>query len=244
MNPYLSVVFPAYNEQQRIGNALFKTADFFKEWNQQIEIIIVENGSTDETMKTAVDACLEISRETNNLVFRFESTDKGKGNACRWGLKVARGYMILITDVDLSTPIIESTMLLAKIVNGGYDLAVGSRKLPNSVVCGMGSRRKLTSGAFSGLAGLLTPGIKDTQCGFKLLTKRSAEMIEPLLTIGGFAWDVELIHVAIQLGLDVVEVPVSWTHDARSTVNVGRDSLLMARDLINIGLASALGEYS
>lgn len=241
--PYLSVIFPAYNEGVRLPPSLREAAWYFKDWPEPVEIIVIENGSNDATYDVAVAASLEIARVGSNLTIRLDHSAPGKGYACRKGIEIADGRYILITDVDLSTPIFETARLIAAIRNDGAALAIGSRKLPRSVVTGLNKRRDLTSKGFTALAGSLTPGIKDTQCGFKMITNEAARWIEPLLTLGGFAWDVELIHVAMQLGYKVLEVPVQWVHDADSRVNIFRDSIKMAGDLIRIRRNSALGRY-
>lgn len=244
-NPVLmTIVFPAYNESLRIRTALLKTAEFVRKTKGNFEVIIVENGSTDNTYKIAVDTAFEIAREQNvgNLAIRVERSTPGKGSALREGMRLSKGKYILLTDVDLSTPLREVYRLLAK-NRDGTELTIGSRKLPRSIVVGRKADRKFVGTVFGWLTTLLTPGIRDTQCGFKLINRQLLERILPLLTIDGFAFDVELIFVARQLGYFVKEVPVYWEHDPHSTVKIIPDSFKMARDIIKIAHNHATGLY-
>jgi len=239
----LSIIFPAYNEEQRIYTALVKTAQFAVKNNpHNIEVIVVENGSTDRTYARAMDVALGISvKPIHNLAIRIEQSRPGKGSALKYGMYLSKGKNVLLTDVDLSTPLMTLDRMYSYIPPA--DVVIGSRNLPASAVIGRSKQREVTGKTFSILASLLVPGIKDTQCGFKLLTRKAVETIGPLLTIDGFAFDVELLYIARRLGLDVAEVPVTWIHDPLSTVRVIPDSLKMARDLIRIKLNHATGSY-
>lgn len=240
----MTIVFPAYNESLRIRTALIKTAEFVKKTKGNFEVIVVENGSTDNTYGKAIDTALEIVREQNisNLAIRVEKSTPGKGSALREGMRLSTGRYVLLTDVDLSTPLREVYRLLAK-NRKGSDLAIASRKLPASIVVGRSPDRKFTGAVFGWFTSLLTPRIRDTQCGFKLINRDPLETILPLLTLDGFAFDVELIFVARRLGYIVKEVPVYWEHDPRSTVKILPDSFKMARDLMKIVYNYATGHY-
>lgn len=242
----MTIVFPAYNESLRIRNALLKTAEFVKRTKGNFEVIVVENGSTDNTYEMAIDTTFKITREQNiyNLAVRVEKSTPGKGSALREGMRLSKGKYILLTDVDLSTPLREVYRLLGK-VRDGADLAIGSRKLPASIVVGRKADRKFIGSVFGWFTSLLTPGdpIRDTQCGFKLINRDLLETILPLLTIDGFAFDVELIFVARKLGYIIKEVPVYWKHDPHSTVKIIPDSFKMARDLMKIVYNDATGLY-
>jgi len=240
----MSIVFPAYNEMSRIQNALDQSAEFFKHWSTlNFEIIVVENGSTDNTYHYALELALNIARQPiNNVSIRVERSSKGKGSALRLGMELAKGEYILLTDVDLSTPI-NNVMQLITGTTSGADLVIGSRNMKESVVIGRSANRRLFGNVFGTLARVLTPGITDTQCGFKLLTNKACKAIFPLMTLDGFAFDVELLFIARKLGYYILEVPVLWTHNPESKVNVIPDSLKMARDLVKIISNNALGRY-
>lgn len=239
---YISVIFPAYNEAARIQAAIYKTAHWFAGSGWDVEIIVVNNGSTDGTREIATAAALEVLADkmaTGNITFRLLDSDKGKGAAIKKGLKNAAGTWTLITDVDLSTPIMEVGRLIkAALVPPAAELVIGSRKLKRSLVLGFGIKRRFTSWVFSIMARLLTPvpsWIHDTQCGFKLISGDAARDLAEVITLDGFAFDVELLAAARLKGYRIREVPVIWSHDPTdSKVKIIRDSLAMAGDLFKI----------
>jgi len=237
----MSIVFPAYNEMSRIQNALEQSTEFFKHWSTlNFEIIIVENGSTDNTYQYALDLAHNLGN--NNVSIRVDRSTKGKGSALRLGMELAQGEYILLTDVDLSTPI-DNIMRLLNGVASGADVVIGSRNMKESIVVGRSTDRRLAGNVFGTFARILTPGITDTQCGFKLLTNKAYKMIGPLMTLDGFAFDVELLFIARKLGYHIIEVPVLWTHNPESKVNLVADSFKMARDLVKIVSNNVLGRY-
>lgn len=239
--PYISVIFPAYNEAERIRTAIFGVVDQFRDFKADIEILVINNGSTDKTRQVATAAALDAlqeARKTGHITFRLLDSRKGKGAAVRAGLAAAAGTWILISDVDLATPLREvHKMIRAAQQDPPADLVIGSRKLKGSLVLGFGIKRRITSGIFSLLARILTPvpaWIHDTQCGFKLLTAAAAADLWPRLQLDGFTYDVELLAAARLNGYRIREVPVIWTHDTDSRVNVLTDSVNMAADLLVI----------
>lgn len=241
----LTVIFPAYNEAQRIGQAIGRAVSYFSNrYDGDVEIMVVENGSTDNTLEIAGLAFLRAAeawpgRRISNLSYTAQRSAKGKGNAIRHGMKHAAGKEILITDVDLATPLYE----IEKLQRCQADLAVGSRRLAGAEVVGLGIGRRISSAIFSIMAWPLTPGIRDTQCGFKLITSDAAKTLLPALTLGGYAFDVELIHAALVNKMRVGEVAVAWRHDERSKVNVISDAATMAAHLFDIAAKHAKGEY-
>jgi len=243
-NPvFATIVFPAYNETERIETALRKTAEFIKRSRGNWEVIVIENGSTDNTYEKTMDIALEIVHEgIPNMAVRLLRSSPGKGSALRLGMEQSRGEHILLTDVDLSTPLREVWRLLGE-RRKGYDVVIGSRNMPTSLVIGRSADRKITGRVFNGLTSILTPGIRDTQCGFKMLSRNVVKKITPLMIIDGFAFDVELLFLARQLGFSISEVGVHWEHDPRSTVRVVPDSLKMARDVIRIAINYVSGSY-
>jgi len=245
MNPvFITIVFPAYNESARICTALWKVANYVKTVRDNWEVIVVENGSNDDTYETAIDTAIDIAREPiHNIAVRVERSTPGKGSALRYGMALSKGKYVLLSDVDLSTPIREVTRLLGYAIRDGRGVVIGSRNMSTSLVLNRGRDRKFIGFLFNKLTSLLVPGIRDTQCGFKLLSREAVESITPFLTIEGFAIDVELLFVARLLGYDIAEVGVQWEHDTRTTVRVIPDSLKMARDLGRIAVNYASGIY-
>jgi dolichyl-phosphate beta-glucosyltransferase len=157
----------------------------------------------------------------------------------------ARGDLRLFSDADLSTPI-EEVELLAAAVRGGADVAIGSRRLPDSRIgVPQPLSRRIMGGLFSWCARtLLVPGIRDTQCGFKLFTADATRRLFARQRIEEFGFDVELLWLARRLGLRVAEVPVTWHDDPRSTVRPLADATRMLRDLARIRLADRRGWYA
>lgn len=230
-----TVVFPAYNESSRLRESMLQVADWTKDKCFNTELIVVENGSTDNTYEIAIDTAFEIARAPyHEIAVLVDRADPGKGSALRHGMRMAKGKYVLLSDVDLSTPIQYTPALLGEMSRNDAGIAIGSRNVSGSVVVGRGTDRGIAGSAFHLLTSLLVPGIKDTQCGFKLLSRDALDQIIDHLFVDGFSFDVELLYVARKLGIGIAEVPVYWKHDPRSTVRVVPDSLKMARDLVRI----------
>jgi dolichyl-phosphate beta-glucosyltransferase len=248
-NTNLSIIFPAYNEAARIRPALLKTVDYLATWRLpfdfRAEIIVILNGCTDNTREIVTETYLEIARKPyHDITLRLDNSRPGKGAAIRRGLNISRGRYILVTDVDLSTPLEEMPRLLQSAA-ANQCIVIGSRRMPGATVKGREGIRAAAAWVFSYFfTRPLVPGIKDTQCGYKVFTQAAARKIAPLATLDGFAIDVELLHIARRLGIGIVEIPVKWTHDKNSTVRVLRDSARMARDIFIIGRNSLTGCYT
>jgi len=244
MTKKLSLIFPAYNEAARLPRCLETAVEYFRVQPWDTEIIVIENGSTDNTYSLALELMLEAARQPyHNLTYKVNRSQPGKGFACREGVKVATGDFILISDVDLSTPLSEVYKLLAAHNDTQADFIIGSRRAPGGLVLGRSWDRKLAGWLFSGLVRTLAPGIKDTQCGFKLITSQAANKIRPLMTIGGFSFDVEMIYLARRLGYSVKEIPVNWVHDYDSKVRPITDGANMALEIITIWHNILNGSY-
>ena len=235
----LSVVVPVFNESRRL-EILFAALDSEADRQarlaglQLVEIVIVDDGSTDETPKL-----LEArkSLDPRLSVIRFER-NRGKGAAVRCGVLAATSPYVLVTDVDLSTPLSELAALKAALE--GNDLAIGSRGLPSSrIPVHQPRHRELMGQSFNIVLRLLT-GLpyRDTQCGFKLFRSQSTRVLFELQRIEGFAFDAELCLNASRLGLRVAEVPVAWSDNRDTKVKLLRSSSRMALDLLRIWLAA------
>lgn len=220
MAPTLSLIVPAYNEARRLPRLLDVVAhrareDFHAAGLALTEVVIVDDGSTDETASIA-DRAPDPVR-----VVRLPQPNAGKGRALSEGIRSAHGELALLTDVDLSTPLVDVGPLHEAIVRGA-DIAVGSRAATQGSSTGTPALRRIGSRAFN-LAVRMTTGlrIRDTQRGFKLLR---VDAVRPLCgdrIVDGFAWDVELLVRAQRAGLSVVEVPVRYEHDSDSRVHSG-----------------------
>lgn len=203
--PYLSVVIPAYNEQERLR----KHGPELKRWltgkGWSHEIIVVNDGSRDGTAEMA-----------RALGFRLIDLqpNRGKGGAVKAGMLAAAGRYVLFTDADQSTPISEAEKLLAKL-ESGYEVAIGSRAAAGAQVEQGQAWYRALAGKLFGVATrwLCLRGIADTQCGFKAMTREAAQRVFPQVTSDTAIFDIEMLLVATREGYRIAEVPVRWVHD-------------------------------
>ena len=221
---HLSVVVPAYNEERRLPATLSRLAAYLREQSYDWEIIVVDDGSEDRTAE-AVSA-IDLPQLG---ILRLAHC--GKGAAVRQGMLAARGRYRLLCDADLAVPPDFVARLLPP-HGPNAEIVIGSREAANARRFGEPPSRHLLGRVFNVLTRLLVaPAIADTQCGFKLFTARAAETLFPLQTVGGFAFDAELLFLARRLGLDVQEVGVDWHYGSGSKVRPGRDSWRMLVDV-------------
>ena len=238
---YLSVVIPAHDEAERIGPTLERVLDYLSRQAYTWEVVVVDDVSRDATAE--VVASFQQREPRLRLVQR--SGQPGKGAAVQAGMLAARGRRVLFSDADLSTPIAEVEKLLATIENEHYDIAFGSRALPQSDLrVRQPWYREAMGRTFNLMVRLVAlHGFRDTQCGFKLFRREVAQELFRRQTITGFAFDVEILFMAVKRGLRVKEAPVTWINSPRSKVDPVRDSLRMMRDMSGIRVKSVLGLY-
>ena len=237
---YLSVIIPAYNEEQRIGNTLRVIQAYLRRQPYAAEIIVVDDGSQDGTasLVRAFDAAPPSIRMFQN------GRNRGKGFSVRQGFSHARGEYLLFSDADLSTPIDEAETLLAAL-QGSCAIAIGSRALPGSrVEVHQPWYRESMGRLFNVLVqALAVPGMHDTQCGFKCFRREAALAICQRMTTERFGFDVEMLYLARRLGYRVREVPVVWRNSPQSRVRVWQDSMFMIHELLRIRWNSVCGRY-
>ncbi|HVR28676.1 MAG TPA: dolichyl-phosphate beta-glucosyltransferase [Thermoanaerobaculia bacterium] len=228
--PELSVVVPAYNEEARLAVTLPAILDYLEATRRSFEVLVVDDGSSDATARVAQSFAgrgVKAIRMPRN---------RGKGAALRTGVLASRGDRVLLTDADLSTPISELERLERHL--GGVEMVFGSRAVegaridhPQPVL------RQWMGKTFNLMIRLLVAGgIRDTQCGFKLLDGPAARAVFADLRLDGFAYDVELLWLARRRGLRVAEVGVTWSHSPDSRVHLITDSIRMALDVLRIRL--------
>jgi dolichyl-phosphate beta-glucosyltransferase len=227
----LSVVVPAYNEQTRIVLTLRRILDFLEAHHPASEVIVSDDGSTDDTPRIVE----ELARSSPRLRLLRDPVNRGKGAAVRRGVMAAQGEWILFSDADLSTPIEEVDKLL---VYGklGADIVIGSRGLSESDIrTRQPLPRELMGRGFNVIVrSVLLGGFRDTQCGFKLFRKQAAHELFPQLTVDGFAFDVEVLLLAKERRLRIDEVPVVWYHAPNSKVSPVTDAARMFGDLVKL----------
>ena len=229
----LSIVVPAYNESGRLPGSLQRMREFFDAAGEEYEVIVVDDGSADETYGGSV----AMAQEWPQLrVMRFER-NRGKGAAVRAGMLAARGEHRLFSDADLSTPLDELSKLRSHL-RGETTVAIASRALAESQIdVHQQKRRELMGRTYNRLLQLLVlPGIHDSQCGFKVFTAEAATAcFEPLRTMR-FGFDAEVLLRAKARGWRIAEVPVRWKHVEASRVNSVRDASRMLFDLVLLRL--------
>jgi dolichyl-phosphate beta-glucosyltransferase len=224
----ISVVVPAYNEERRLPPTLINMIDYMDEHHPSHEIIIVDDGSTDSTAEVVTK--FEKIRPTIRLI-RL-ARNQGKGHAVRMGVLNSKGARIVFADADGATPIEELPRLL-KALHDGAQVAIGSRAAQSTETTVKTSwYRKYPGRIFNFFVNnVVLPGIKDTQCGFKIFTAPAAQFIFSRQKADRFSFDVELLFLATRAGMKISEVPVNWTNVPGSKVNVLVDGLKMLRDV-------------
>lgn len=236
--PDISVVIPAFNETERlvptIGAIASEMSDLGLEW----ELIIADDGSTDNTVAIAEDLGFV------NLRVLKTPVNGGKGSAVRRGMAAARGKKILFTDADNSTPIEEIQSLITKIDEEGYDIAIGSRAFSGGSEANKSPFRQLLSNGLRWMVrSVFSIRVHDSQCGFKLYTREAADMLVMAQTIMGFSFDLEHLYLAQKYDLRIAEVPVSWVDAPGSKVNARKEIQRFIRDLFKIKLNDWRGNY-
>ncbi len=232
--PFLSVVIPAYNESLRLPHTLGRSVAFLESWHQTWEILVVDDGSTDDTV-----AVVERQHVRDARVRVLRARHGGKGSAVRAGMLAATGKWRLFADADLSMDLSE----LPKFFDEPTDVAIASREAPGAQRIGEPLTRHMV-GRFFNLCvrTVVVPGIHDTQCGYKLFSDSAARMLFPMSCVDGFAFDVELLFLAQRAGLRVREVPIVWRHKPGSRVRM-RTGLQAFAQLLEIRRNALAGRY-
>ena len=235
--PFLSVIIPAYNEEQRLPRSLDKIIAWTQTVPYAIEILIVENGSQDRTTAVAES----YARQYPGL--RVFHSAKGKGAAVQEGMTQGRGDYLFICDSDLSMPIAEVEKFLPPQLVG-CDVAIGSREAPGAVRYNEPSYRHLMGRVFNLIVRVMAiPGFQDTQCGFKLFKREAAHDVFRFQTITGWTFDVEALFIARRRGYRIAEVPINWYFNADSRIDPLRDTWRMFWDVVRIRINGLRGVY-
>lgn len=236
--PFLSIVIPAYNEQNRIITTIGAIASHISDLGFPWELILADDGSKDSTVQLCNDLGLV------NLRVLTTPKNGGKGNAVQRGMLAAKGKYVLFTDADNSTPIEEASKLLVKLDKEGYDVAVGSRAVEGADEGKKNLlRRTLSYGLRWIVKHILKIGVKDTQCGFKMYTAAAARHLHTKQTIMGFSFDLEILFLASRYGYKIAEVPVTWIDAPGSKVDTKKEVQRFLRDLMKIWSNDLKGLY-
>jgi dolichyl-phosphate beta-glucosyltransferase len=227
--PFLSIIIPALNEALRLPESLRKIDAFLQQQPYRAEVIVVENGSTDDTV-----GVVRAFMQDHPYVRLFAGEPRGKGRAVRRGMLEARGAYRFLCDADLSMPIEEVNNFLPPKLEG-YDVIIGSREAK-------GARRynepwhRHFMGRINNLIIKLfaVRGFEDTQCGFKAFTARAAQDLFSVSVINGIGFDVEILFLAQKRGYRIAEVPINWYFDPDSRMRLVKDSLGILREIFAI----------
>ena len=235
---YLSVVIPAYNEERRLPETLDAVRSFLDTKRYAWEIVVADDGSDDATAAIVAGAWGDDER-----VKLVRLPHRGKGWAVKNGMLAAGGRYRFLCDADLSMPIDLLDRLLPE-SGAPSHIVIGSREAPGARRIGEPRRRWLMGRVFNAMTRILaTPGISDTQCGFKVFHANAAETLFALQTLDGFAFDAEILFLARRRGFDVVEVGIDWHYRSESKVRPIRDGWRTLRDLVIIRYRWLAGRY-
>jgi len=233
----ISVVIPAYNEERRIGKTLRKVIKYLNKKRHDYEIIVVDDGSRDDTAKVVGFF------RNKRLMLLQNRKNCGKGFSIKRGMLAARKKYLLFSDADLSTPIEELEKFVK--LKDKYDILIGSRALKRSEIRIKQPFYRVMMGKVFNLMVNLTVvrGIKDTQCGFKLFKKDAAKRIFRKQAFRGFGFDVEILFIAKKYGYSIKEIPIVWTNSPDTKVSAIKDSIRMFADLLRIRVNDLRGKY-
>ena len=243
MKPDVSIVIPAYNESQRMADPLRVILGFIADNKLNVEVIVVDDGSSDDTSQVAERAFAEAPNIASQVI-RYEQ-NRGKGFAVKTGLLAANADVALFTDADLSTPITEMPKLVDPIKAGEFDVTFGSRALDRSLIGTHQPWRREQGGKVMNLIirTMSRLPFADTQCGFKAFNMSKFRPLLDRMTIDRFGFDVEFLFVAAHNGLRLAEIPVRWNDVEGSKVSVFRDTRRMISELSQIRRNGRRGQY-
>ena len=237
-NPLLSIIIPAYNEENRLPGTLDKIFDFLKAQTYEAEVLVVENGSHDRTLELAREyasrySCLGV----------FHEKQRGKGLAVRRGMLEAQGEYRIFCDADLSMPIDMVNAFIPPSLPD-MDIAIASREAPGAVRYNEPIYRHLIGRVFNAMVKWFAlPDLQDTQCGFKCFRAAVAEDVFRFQTLSGMSFDAEVLFIACWKGYRIVEIPIPWYFNPDSRVQLFNDSMKMAVDLLTIRRNARRGVY-
>ena len=245
-DPFLTMIIPAYNEENRLPATLYTIMDYLRQQSYSSEVIVVENGSTDKTSEAVSKfAAFHLQKDDPVEIYLLHSS-KGKGAAIKCGMLSGRGQYLFICDADLSMPIQELSKFLPPLLTiPQYGIIIASREIAGAKRYNEPFHRHLMGRVFNLIVQLLVlPGIKDSQCGFKCFSKDAAQIIFPMQSINGWGFDVEVLFIARHLKIQQFEIPITWYYQAESRINPIRDTVNMLKDLLMIRHNFRLGIYN
>jgi dolichyl-phosphate beta-glucosyltransferase len=236
----LSLIVPAYNEAGRIAVSMAAIRAYLEDQSYRSEIILVDDGSRDGTSEIVREITAGFTMPVR--VFRYES-NRGKGHALKVGFAASRGERVLFADADLSTPI-EETARLLKSLDNGFDIAIGSRRMKESVVkVHQPWYRERMGAVFTYLVQRLISDVSDVTCGFKAFRGEVGRDIFSRLRVYDWSFDAEILFIAKERGYKLEEIPVRWEDREGTKVSLLRDAVRSLLGLVRIRINAAMGRY-
>jgi dolichyl-phosphate beta-glucosyltransferase len=241
----LTIIIPAYNEERRLPPTLHKIAAFLRTQPFRSEVLVVENGSRDDTSGVTERFIAADVRPEDPFVMALTHSTPGKGAAVRQGMLLGQGEYLFICDADLAMPIEEIAKFLPPALkHGAYDIAIASREAPGAERIDEPVYRHVMGRVFNFLVRVLAvSGIQDTQCGFKMFTRQSAQLAFALQKLDGWSFDVEVLYIARRYNLRLIEIPIRWYYQNDSRVRPVQDTINMVRELLRIRRNGRAGLY-
>jgi glycosyltransferase involved in cell wall biosynthesis len=234
----LSLIIPAYNEEDRLPGTLSEITRHLSSMELEYEVLVVDDGSTDATTR--------VVNEVNGrdpAVRLLKTPHRGKGFAIRHGMLAARGERLAFVDADLPMPVADITRLAGQLEN--HSVVIASREGPGAERIDEPYIRHVMGRGFNTVVRLLAGlDFQDTQCGLKCFTAESARAVFTRQTINGFGFDVEILFIAQRLGYPIGEVPIAWRHVPASRVDPVRDTVRMLADVARVRWNDWRGAYS
>ena len=243
--PFLSIIMPARNEERRLPPALQTIAAYLRQQSYRSEVLVVENGSTDNTSAVVEQFQRQALLPDDPFEVRLMHSEPGKGAAVRVGMLAGKGDYLVISDTDLAVPIEEVEKFLPPLLDADrYGMAIASREGPGAVRHGEPPYRHVMGRVFNFVVKMLAvSGIQDTQCGFKSFSRKTAQLVFPLQTISGWGFDVELLYIAQRHGVPIEEIPVTWHYGDDTKISPMRDTIEMVVELLRIRRNGRRGLY-
>jgi dolichyl-phosphate beta-glucosyltransferase len=237
--PFLSIIIPALNEEQRLTASLERLISFVKARDFVTELIVVDNASSDRTKQIIMEFCSRYPF----INYLYEPT-RGKGAAVKAGIMAGRGDYMLICDADLAVPIDEVAAFLPPRLQDNY-ITIGSREVKGARRYNEPFYRHLMGRVFNLIIRMLIiPSLKDTQCGFKCFPREIAHELFSLCTINGWSFDVEILYIANLKGHRIVEAPVNWYYRGKSKIKPAQDTWHMLKEILQIQRNGKRGVYA
>ncbi len=238
-SPYLSIIVPAYNEENRLPSAIRHIQDFLENEAYEAELIIVENGSSDKTYEIAKQFA-----DMHNNIKVISLDQAGKGRAVKAGMLLATGEYRFLCDSDLSMPITELPRFLPSSTTDEIEIVIGSRETEGAKRFNEPDYRHIGGRFVNILIRLLAiPKIQDTQCGFKLFRAEVANDVFSKQTVMGFGFDIEILFIALKRGYAIKELGIPWYYQDESKVSPLKDTIKMFFEIMQIRLNNLKGRY-